>query len=281
LRRAFEPDEGLRNLKRAIELDPRNFFMLQQIAISYIYLRRYPEAIAALERALTIVPTNVETRVSPAFVQFFWKADPHPLHEAIDSILTQYPGAIAPAANVWFTCALTERDPSGAERALAALGDNPSWGEDDIRLSRSFGEGLLARMMKDEARARAAFVAVRAEQEKVVQAQADVAPAICVLGLVDAALGRKEAALEEGRRAIALFPTDKDAGGRRMMRYFAIIAAWAGEKDLALQQLELGLRDPAASVIFSYGMLKLHPFWDPLRGDPRFEKIVASLAPKE
>ena len=137
-------------------------------------------------------------------------------------------------------------------------------------------------MMKDEARARAAFGAARAEQDKIMQAQPDFGPGLCVLGLIDAALGRKEAALEEGRRAIALLPTEKDVNnGSWMIEYFAIIAAWADEKDLALQQLELGFRAPAASVTLSYGVLKLHPFWDPLRGDPRFEKIVASLAPKD
>jgi TolB-like protein/class 3 adenylate cyclase/Tfp pilus assembly protein PilF len=282
LRRRGQQEEGLRNLERAIELDPRNLFILQQISISYLYLRRYAESIAALDRALTIVPDNIETRVGPGLVELFWKADPHPLHQTIDSILGQGPGAIAPAANIWFLCALAERDPAAAERALVALGDNPSWTEDAIRLSRSFGEGLLARMMKDEARARAVFGAARAEQEKIVQAQPDFGPALCVLGLIDAALGRKEAALEEGRRAIALLPTEKDVNnGSWMIQYFAITAAWAGEKDLALQQLELGLRAPAASVVLSYGVLKLHPFWDPLRGDPRFEKIVASLAPKD
>ena len=65
--------------------------------------------------------------------------------------------------------------------------------------------------------------------------------------------------------------------GSRVIQYFAITAAWAGEKELALQQLELGLRAPAASLMLSYGALKLHPFWDPLRGDPRFEKIVHHL----
>ena len=119
-------------------------------------------------------------------------------------------------------------------------------------------------------------------QEKIVEAQPDYGPALCVLGLIDAALGRKEAALEEGRRAIALLPVEKDVNnGSRMIQYFAITAAWAGDKDLALQQLELGLRAPAASNALSYGALKLHPVWDWLRVDPRFEQIVASLAPKE
>jgi tetratricopeptide (TPR) repeat protein len=150
-----------------------------------------------------------------------------------------------------------------------------------IILSRGFGEGLLARMTKDESRARTAFEAARAQQEKIVQAQPDYGPALCVLGLIDAALGRKDLALDEGRRAIALTPVEKDVyNGSLVLQYFAITAAWAGEKELALQQLEAGLRAPAASFMLSYGALKLFPVWDPLRGDPRFEKIVASLAPK-
>jgi tetratricopeptide (TPR) repeat protein len=136
-------------------------------------------------------------------------------------------------------------------------------------------------MTRDEARARTAFEAARAQQEKIVQAQPDYGPALCVLGLIDAALGRKDLALDEGRRAIALMPVEKDVtNGSKVLQYFAITAAWAGEKELALQQLEAGLRAPVASSMLSYGALKLFPVWDPLRGDPRFEKIVAPLAPK-
>src|SRR5207302_9898101 len=102
-----------------------------------------------------------------------------------------------------------------------------------------------------------------------------------VLGLIDAALGRKHLALDEGRRAIALMPVEKDVTiGSRVLQYFVITAAWAGEKELALQQLEAGLRAPVASLMLSYGALDLLPCWDPLRGDPRFEKIVAELAPR-
>ena len=115
-------------------------------------------------------------------------------------------------------------------------------------------------MTKDEARARTAFEAARAQQEKIVQAQPDYGPALCVLGLIDAALGRKDLALDEGRRAIALTPLEKDVNnGSRVLQYFAITAAWAGEKELALQQLEAGLRAPTASDMLSYGALKLSP----------------------
>jgi len=282
LRRRGQQEEGLRNLERAAELDPRNFNTLQQIALSYQALGRYAETIAALDRASAIVPDNAETRANRELFYLCWKADTRPLRQTIDAILAQGPGAIASAADTWFFCALAERDPAAAERALVALGDNP-WlsNESPIILSHSFGEGLLARMTKDEARARTAFEAARVQQEKIVQAQPDYGPALCVLGLIDAALGRKDLALDEGRRAIALTPLEKDViNGSRVLQYFAITAAWAGEKELALQQLEAGLRAPFASEMLSYGALKLLPVWDPLRGDPRFEKIVASLAPK-
>jgi len=270
LRRRGQQEEGLRNLERAVELDPRNFFTLQQIAVSYELLGRYAGAIAALNRALAIVPDSVDTRATREGDYLFWKADTRPLHQTIDVILPQGPNAIVSAADDWFSCALAERDPAAAERALVALGDNACWGEGAIDLSHSFGEGLLARMTKDEARARTAFEAARAQQEKIVQAQPDYGPALCVL------------ALDEGRRAIALTPAEKDVNnGSRVLQYFAITAAWAGDKELALQQLEAGLRAPAASLMLSYGALKLFPVWDPLRGDPRFEKIVASLAPND
>jgi len=280
LRRRGQQADGLRNLQRSVELDPRNFATLQQIALSYQDLGRYAEAIGALDRALSIVPDNFETRAQRGLFELCWKGDTHPLHQTIDVVLAQGPDAIASVADIWFACALAERDPVAAERALLALGDNPCWGE-NVYLSHSFGEGLLARMTKDEARARTAFEAARREQEKIVQAQPDYGPALCVLAMIDAALGRTEPALEEGRRAIALTPLEKDfINGSRVLQYFAITAAWTGEKEFALQQLKTGLRAPTAALTLSYGALKLFPFWDPLRGDPRFETIVNSLAPK-
>jgi hypothetical protein len=101
---------------------------------------------------------------------------------------------------------------------------------------------------------------------------------LCVLGLIDAGLGRKEDALRESRRAVELLPIERDSlTGADLIIVSAIICAWTGENDLAFQQLAIATRN---SRLVSYGQLKLNPFWDPLRGDPRFEKIVASLAPK-
>ncbi len=282
LRRRGQHEEGVRNLERAVELDPRNTYVLQQITSSYQILRRYQKAAAALDRVLAITPNDLVIKANRALVDFDWKAETRPLHETIESILATNPGAIADVAADWFECALGERDATAAERALIALNDNPCWSDDAIELSPSFGEGLLARMVKDELKAHAAFTKARLEQEKIVQARPDNGPALCVLGLIDAALGQKEDALREGRRAIELTPVEKDSiGGSMMPVYFALIAAWAGEKEIALQLLAAKAQSPGGKYIATYGALKLLPFWDPLRGDPRFEKIVASLTPKE
>jgi TolB-like protein/class 3 adenylate cyclase len=276
-RRQGRWEESTRNIERAIDLDPRNFFTLQQIAISYGVLRRYAEETSVLDRALTIEPNDVNTKVALASIQFHWKADTGPLHQAIDSIRATNPGALPNVANDWLSCALAERDVVVAQNALNAFGEIPLT-DYAVHLNRPLMEGVIARMMKDDGKARAAFTAARAEQEKTIQSQPNYGPALCALGLIDAGLGRKKEALREGRRAVELLPVKKDAiNGPLMIEYLAMIAAWTGEKDLACEQLAIAIRPPST---VSYGQLKRLPFWDPLRGDPCFEKIVNSLAPK-
>jgi serine/threonine-protein kinase len=269
-------EEALHNLERAIELDPRNSLLLQQAALSYGSLQRYAEQKAVLDRALTLQPNDVEMKAIRAWVELDWKADTRPLHQFIDSVRATNPSAIQRIADAWLMCALAEHDPAAAANALTALGEN-SAGSGLVKFGPRFLRGLIARTTRDDAEARAAFTAAREEQEKVVSAHPDDPGALCVLGLIDAALWRKEDALREGRRAIELVPVEKDAiNGAAMIRYFAIVAAWVGDNDLACKQLALAIRPPSE---LSYGHLKLLPWWDPLRGDPRFEKIVASLAP--
>jgi len=276
-RRQGRWEESTRNLERAIDLDPRNFYMLQQIAISYGLLKRYADEMSVLRRALAIEPDDVNTTVALAAVQFHSKADTRPLHQAIDSIRATNPGTLPNVANDWLSCALAERDVAEATNALNSFGETPLT-DYVVHANRPLIEGVLARLTKDEDKARAAFTAARTLQERAVQDEPDYGPPLCVLGLIDAALGRKEEALREGRRAVELLPVEKDAiNGPLMIKYLAMIAAWAGDKDLACEQLAIAVQPPST---VSYGQLKLEPDWDPLRGDPRFEKIVASLAPK-
>jgi TolB-like protein/DNA-binding winged helix-turn-helix (wHTH) protein/Tfp pilus assembly protein PilF len=270
-------EEALRNLERAIDLDPRNFLLLQQTALSYTFLQRYRDEEAAYDRLLSIEPNDAPSKITRAAAELDWKADARPLHQAVDEVRAKDPPAVPSIAAGWLGCALAERDPAAAAEALAALGEN-SLGPTTLRYSPRFLTGLIARMTKDDAKARVAFTAARAEQENLVRADPDDAGALSVLGLIDAGLGRKEEALREGRRAVELLPVEKDAiNGTRMIASLANIAAWVGDKELACEQLAIAIRPPSE---LSYGQLKLLPWWDPLRGDPCFEQIVASLAPK-
>jgi TolB-like protein/Tfp pilus assembly protein PilF/predicted Ser/Thr protein kinase len=277
-RRQGRWQESMQNLERSGNLDPRNTETLQQIALSYGVLRRYAEEKSVLDRALAIEPNDVSTKVALAAVQFHWKADTRSLHQTIDSLGAAKAGALSSAADEGLSCALAERDVAAAKNVLNAIGDTPLT-DYSVHLGRPVIEGVMARMTRNDDDARALFAAARVQQEKTVQAEPNYGPALCVLGLIDAGLGRKEEALREGRRAVEIVPIDKDAlVGPTMIKYLAMIAAWTGDKDLACEQLAVAIRPPST---LSYGQLKLLPFWDPLRGDPRFEKIVASLAPKQ
>jgi serine/threonine-protein kinase len=269
----------MRNFERAIEIDPRNLNTLRNIGDSYGVARRYAERKAKFDRMLSIEPNNLEVKAERAFVEVDWKADTGPLHQIIDEIRTTNPAAMPKIGSLWLLCALAERDIAAAKDALLTSGETPL-GQDAVNFTRAFAEGVIARMTNDEHKAQLAFTAARAKQEKTVQAEPNYGPAWCVLGVIDAALGRKEEALREGRRAVELLPVEKDSiNGVLMIQYLAIIAAWVGEKDLACEQLATAVRGPSG-LDLTYGELKLMPWWDALRGDPCFEKMVASLAPK-
>ncbi len=277
-RRQGHCEDSIRTLERAVDLDRRNSGLLQQVAVNYAVLGRYAERQLWLDRVLAFEPDNTLTKVLRATVDFEWRADTKPLHQTIDSVRATSPAAVPSIADWWLVCALAERDAAAARHALIAAGENPINLGIDVLSNRPFMEGVIARMAKDDDKARSAFTAARAEQEKIVEAEPNFGPPWCVLGLIDAALGHKEEALREGRRAVELLPVEKDAiRGPAMIKYLAMIAAWVGDNDLACQQLVVAARPP---LTVTYGQLKLLPFWDPLRGDPRFEQIVASLAPK-
>ena len=276
-RRQGRWEESTRNFEHASELDPRNVVILRQLSLNCENLRRYADMAATLDRALLLAPKDIALRTQGTAVALNWRADPKPLHTTIQTILAENPNAVPLLADQWLPLALCERDSAAAKRALAAM---PSGGCYDagIPFPNAWCEGLAARMRGDQPAARAAFINARKELEKMLHDQADYAEAICALGVIDAALGNKEDAIREGQRAVDLMPVSKNAiEGLLLIKYLALIYAWTGEKDRALKQLDKAAKLPS---YLSYGQLRLHPIWDPLRGDPRFDKIVASLAPK-
>ena len=271
-RRQGNWEESTRTFERAANLDPRNYVVPQNIEGNYATLGRYDEQKVWLGRILALQPDDAVTKMILAEVDFHSKADTRPLHQMIDLVRVTNSGAAPDIDQWWLNCALAERDTAAAKEALLAAGENPINLGDDVFCNRQFVEGVIARIAKDDEKARLAFTAARVEQEKIVEAQPDFGPAWCVLGLIDAALGRKEEALREGRYAVQLMSLGKDAlRGPALIKYLAMIAAWTGEKELACQQLASIIRPPSP---ITYGQLKLMPFWDPLRGEPCFEKLI-------
>jgi TolB-like protein len=279
-RRQGRWQNSIEEMKRALELDPRNFSILQQISLTYEALRRYKEMGATLDSALAIAPKDIPSRVRRASVDLQSRGDPKPLHTTIETILAQEPNAAPVLVDQWLRLALRERDPAGTERALAAM---PAGGggcyDDNVPFPDGWCRGLAARFRSDELAARTAFTSARKELEQTVRSQPDYAAALCALGVIDAALGNKEDAVREGERAVELMPVSKSAvEGSMLIQYLAVIYAWVGDKDRAVERVAQAANLPGG--VLSYGHLRLDPLWDPLRGDPRFEAIIASLAPK-
>ena len=272
--------DAIHNLERACELDPRNLPYLIDLGSTYLSLHDYDQHIRIMDRIVAYNPDLRPGRIFRASVEVYRQADTGPMRAAIEKILTNEPGSEKDpfVASQRYTLALYDRDWDAAGRAAAVLSQKNSlpWGFPS--LGRDFWVGVVARLKGDETSARAAFMRARAQQEEEIGGHPDDVGLLADLGLIDAALGRKEEALNEGRRAMELARSVKDESTEPYAKInFAMICSWTGEAELALEQLEAVTKAPGD---YTYGNLRLSPLWDPLRGDPRFEKIVNSLAPK-
>ena len=278
-RRQGRWNEAVRNLERAVELDPRNVNGLGNLADAYFGLRKYNESIAMFDRIAELEPGNPAPRTFRATIEFSARADLAPLHAVLGKIEAEGPASAADVAPLSFELALNERDPAAAERALASIPREGYTDSSSFPFPHAWFEGLLATLRQDMAAAQSAFTVARSETEKVVRAQMNNEKALSVLALIDAQLGQKEKAIEQARAACDLVPVTKDAvDGVLLITNLARVYAIAGEKDLAMQQLEVVTKLPGGPT---YGELRLAPEWDRIRDDPRFREIVASLAPRD
>jgi TolB-like protein/Tfp pilus assembly protein PilF len=279
-RRQGRWSEAVHNFERAVELDPRHIESIMNTGFTYHGLRRYSDATRMYERAAALSPPDYFPRIAArSFQARYERADIRPLRAELNAILAENPKAITEIAEDLWECALIERDRAAAERALAAIPSEGLYVPGNFLRPREEFVGYAARLFGDAETARTALTTARAKLQKTVDEQPEYAVAWSYLGRVDAALGRKDEAIREGRHACELLPLSKDAWfGPMHVKRLAVIYAWTGEKELAITTLEQLLRLPGSGP--PYGDLKLNPDWDPLRGEPRFEKLVASLAPK-
>jgi TolB-like protein len=272
--------DATHNLERACELDPRNLPCLIWLGSTYLSLHDYDQHTRIMDRIVAYNPDLRPGRIFRASVEVYRRADTGPMRAEIEKILTSESGSEKDpfVAGQRYILALYDRDWDTASKVAALLSQKNSlvWGFP--QLGRDFWVGVVARLQGNETSARAGFMRARAQQEEEIRAHPDDVNLLAELGLIDAGLGRKEEAMSEGRRAMELARSVRDSDSEAYVNTcFAFICAWTGERELALGQLETLTKTPGD---YTYGNLRLSPLWDPLRGDPRFENIVASLAPK-
>src|SRR6266403_2768295 len=276
--------DATQNLERACELDPRNLPYHITLATTYLWLHDYDQMAKVMDHIIVLRPDRKLPRLIRAGIERDGRADTGPMRAAIEKILTNDPGSDKDPDVAWWRLglALNDRDFDAAGSLAGGLSQQ-TLGVGFTQGSRDFWLGIVARLKGDVAAARTAFMTARTQLEEEIRVQPDDGRLLSRLGLIDAALGRKQEALSEGRRAVELAPIAHEAmfgdcpNEVCVTIDFAMICAWTGETELALEQLEAVTKIPGGPT---YGELRLNPMWDPLRGNPRFEKIVASLAPK-
>jgi TolB-like protein/Tfp pilus assembly protein PilF len=282
-RRRGQWDRSESYFNEAERLDPRNVSLLTQHAISHIVLRRFPEALRKLDQVLDITPDDVDTLVQKAAIA------------QAESDLSRASALLAPlhpnaddgnAVETQVYQAILERRPAPVIARLKETLGNPDPALGYFNGELRFWLGWAQEVAGDHAAAQQSWRQARSELESFLKEQPENYLLIGDLALTNMGLGDKAAALTLVERAMAANPTEKDAKtGPAPIEVFARVAAQAGEHDRAIAALQKLLSIPyegplASGVPLTPALLRLDPMFDPLRNDPRFQKLVASPTPK-
>ncbi len=277
-RREGRWDDAVQNLRRASELDPRDRSFIFNRWTTYIALRKYADAAEVIRQNAEVLGAQ-STRFMLGNTELLWKANMKPLRESFTAVAALGPGGARDVSGGSFDLAVLERDPVAAAQALEAIPETGFTDQEGFPSPRAWFVGRLARMRGDAPAAEAAFKLARADLEQVLQTQGETAPALNRLATIDAYLGRRDDAIRSAQRACDLVPLSRDKiDAPRYLHEAAAVYAILGEKDPALEILAVAAANPGWTT---YGELRLNPDWDSLRGDSRFEVILAKLAPKE
>jgi serine/threonine protein kinase/tetratricopeptide (TPR) repeat protein len=271
-RRQGHWEEAIRDLERAVNLDPRNGNPMVLLSGIYFGHRKYGEVNAITDRMQELELRPTWLPASREWVGVEAEADMTHLRTVLNKIEAEGVSSAIAFSGASLQLALRERDPAKVARALAIFPGGFIPAGYPYLFPKAWYEGLLAKLREDTSAAQSAFAVARAEAEKTVLAQPNNPNQLSVLALIDAELGKKDKAIHEGRTACDMVPPSKDAvDGVYLLTNLARIYALTGEKDLALGELDVLSKIPFGP---SYGQLRLDGEWDTLRADPRFEKIV-------
>src|SRR6266540_3249904 len=272
-RRQNRWDSALANLQKANDLDPRNSEVAYWLGETYFGMRRYYESEQLIKKCAgsgTFKGPSIQLRLAEIKLA---QGDP----VAAQSLLEQVPLDFSPDAGIWVTrylAALYLGDYDAASRVIAAT--PAKWADPAFQGQppESWADGQVAFARGDKQKALAAFAAARKKWDATWGDKLKDEIYFRQAAMFDAGLGRKEDAIREALRAVKLMPIAKDSiAGQELITNLALVYAWTGERDRALEQLEIVAKTPAGP---SYGDLKFNPCWDSLRGDKRFDKILAA-----
>jgi tetratricopeptide (TPR) repeat protein len=283
-RRQGRWEEAIAGMRRALRLDPRHQIILGALGDSYYWLRRYREVEQIFDRLVELAPDKPSLKGYKASVVFEEKGDLESYRDAMEKLPSSSRDTLW-ITSLRFQNALLTRDWKIAKEILSAsaynelyFGFSPySWASSLV--PRDCHQVWLNVLQRGHPIKGEQFRPARDQLKQKTEAQLDDPGLLSVLGLIDAALGRKQEAIQEARRATEMLPSAKDAvEGPPLVSKLALVYAWTNEPDLAFEQLTISVNTPAG---LHYGELKLDPAWDPLRKDPRFEKLLAQLAPHQ
>ena len=279
-------EDALRCFQRVIDLEPRNLADRLELMVTCRMMRRFAESNRWMAEAMPLLAAEsvVSFRMNRAIGDLEQRADVAPLQAVIDRVTPADKVSPEVMVKARLIVAFYSHD---AARATALMAAVPSsglmWG--NYRLPKAWFEALAARMRHDDDAAREAFARARPEVERVLIANAQSGPILGLLAKIDAGLGRQEEAVQEALHACELTPVEKSATSAPLVACdLATVYAWIGQPERACEVLEPWVDRPAGNSLVKqpmYGDFRLNPGWDPLRGNARFEALVARLAPEK
>jgi tetratricopeptide (TPR) repeat protein len=276
-RRQGKWTESTANFEKAAALDPKNASILVNLAYSYMALRNFQAADKTIDRAIAVAPQSLATVGLKAYLRAVWKGD---FSEAETQFSAMSPGVDSDGLVTWMRSGMLIWQRKFPE-ALAVVQKFPG---ETLTTSntapepKAFREGSIHFLEGDKARAQIEFEQARVVSEKLLRDAPEDPARHAQHGLILAALGRKEEAIAEGKRAAELLPESRDAfDGPQFTAALAQIYAWTGETDEAFRLLDHLLSVPNGIAV---SIFKLDPAWDSLRKDPRFQALIDKYAPK-
>jgi serine/threonine protein kinase/Flp pilus assembly protein TadD len=279
-RRQGQFEKAIQEFNQAITRDPRNTLSIQELAETLFNTRQFRAAEQAFDRLIDLRPDQPILKVQkPLFVTFYETGDDTAVRAAIAAL----PASMADAREVLslrLMLALVDRDWPEARELIGKMGG----GEDEGNFAYAPAAVpvgcyfiLLGRLLGEQPGANVSFSETREQLNQKVQKLPGYARLLSQLAVIDALLNNKDAAISEAKRAVEILPISKDAVfGPDMVMNLAVVYAWTDEFNLAFETLSPLTKMPCG--IF-YGLLKRDPYWEPLRKDPRYEKLLAELAP--